>query len=179
MMSGLLLGMVLSVCIWFHYMITFPSWLVSTDFCWYQYFLSNFYPYFLAYVELLSAIHTAPYYYYYYYYYYYHHHHHHHHQYISFLRSFALVLNGVFLCYQCQWVSFPSSKFPSSPDRPSSHMDRLTKRLLCFVCGPTYDRNSFWKDVKKVHRVAAVQEYSVSWTWNTRSHCRHCVTFLV
>jgi len=32
-MSGLLLGMVLSVCTcWFHIMVTLPPWLVSTDF---------------------------------------------------------------------------------------------------------------------------------------------------
>jgi len=44
MMSGLLLGTVLSVCTcWFHNMVTLPSWLVSTDFgtCSYQCFLSN------------------------------------------------------------------------------------------------------------------------------------------
>jgi hypothetical protein len=43
-MSGLLLGMVLSVCTcWFHNMVTIPPWLVSTDFgtCSYQRFLSN------------------------------------------------------------------------------------------------------------------------------------------
>ena len=43
-MSGLLLGIVLSVCTcWFHYMVTLPSWLVSTDFgtCSYQCFLSK------------------------------------------------------------------------------------------------------------------------------------------
>ena len=46
-MSGLLLGIVLSVCIcWFHNMVTLPPWLVSTDFgtCSYQCFLSNFTP---------------------------------------------------------------------------------------------------------------------------------------
>ena len=43
-MSGLLLGMVLSVCTcWFHNMVTLPPRLVSTDFgtCSYQCFLSN------------------------------------------------------------------------------------------------------------------------------------------
>ena len=43
-MSGLLLGIVLSVCIcWFHNMGTLHPWLVSTDFgaCPYQCFLSN------------------------------------------------------------------------------------------------------------------------------------------
>jgi hypothetical protein len=47
MMSGLFLGMVLSVCIcWFHNMVTLPTWLVSTDFgtCSYQSSLSNFTP---------------------------------------------------------------------------------------------------------------------------------------
>jgi hypothetical protein len=47
MMSGLLLGMVLSVCTYsFHIMVSFPSWLVSTDFrtCSYQSWLSNFIP---------------------------------------------------------------------------------------------------------------------------------------
>ena len=46
-MSGLLLGIVLSVCIfWFHNMVTLTPWLVSTDFgtCSYQCFLSNFPP---------------------------------------------------------------------------------------------------------------------------------------
>jgi hypothetical protein len=40
-MSGLLLGIVLSVCTcWFHSMVTLPPWLVSTDFstCSYQCF---------------------------------------------------------------------------------------------------------------------------------------------
>jgi len=43
-MSGLLLGIVLSVCTcWFHNMVTLPPWLVSTDSgtCSYQCFLSN------------------------------------------------------------------------------------------------------------------------------------------
>jgi hypothetical protein len=43
-MSGLLLGIVLSVCIcWFHSMVTLPPQLVSTDFgtCSYQCFVSN------------------------------------------------------------------------------------------------------------------------------------------
>ena len=43
-MSDLLLGIVLSVCIcWFHNMVILPPWLVSTDFCTcsYQCFLSN------------------------------------------------------------------------------------------------------------------------------------------
>ena len=43
-MSGLLLGIVLSVCTcWFHNKVTLPPWLVSTDFgtCSYQCFLSN------------------------------------------------------------------------------------------------------------------------------------------
>jgi hypothetical protein len=48
-MSGLLLGMVLSVCTcWLHNLVTLPPWLVST-------------------------------YHYFYHYYYHHHHHHHHH----------------------------------------------------------------------------------------------------
>ena len=41
-MSGLLLGIVLSVCTyWFHNMVTLPPWLVSTDFgtCSYQCFI--------------------------------------------------------------------------------------------------------------------------------------------
>jgi len=44
-MSGLLLGIVMSVCsCWFHNMVTLPSWLVSTDFgTWsYKCSLSNF-----------------------------------------------------------------------------------------------------------------------------------------
>ena len=43
-MSGLLLGIFLSVCTcWFHNMVTFPPWLVCTDFgtCSYQCLLSN------------------------------------------------------------------------------------------------------------------------------------------
>jgi hypothetical protein len=47
MMSGLLLGMILSVCTcWFHNTVTLPSWLVSTNFgtCSYQCSLSNFTP---------------------------------------------------------------------------------------------------------------------------------------
>jgi hypothetical protein len=43
-MSGLLLGIVLSVCTcWFHSRLTFPPWVVSTDFgtCSYQCFLSS------------------------------------------------------------------------------------------------------------------------------------------
>jgi hypothetical protein len=46
-MSGLLLGMVLSVCTcWFHNMVILPPWLVSAYFgtCSYQSFLSNFTP---------------------------------------------------------------------------------------------------------------------------------------
>ena len=46
-MSGLLLGIVLSVCTcWFHNMVTLPPWLVSTNFgtCSYQCFLSSFIP---------------------------------------------------------------------------------------------------------------------------------------
>ena len=45
-MSGLLLGMVLSVCIWFHHVIILLSWLVSTNFgtCLYQCSLSEFTP---------------------------------------------------------------------------------------------------------------------------------------
>ena len=46
-MSGLLLGIVLSVCTcWFHNMVTLPPWLVSTDLgtCSYHCFLSNFTP---------------------------------------------------------------------------------------------------------------------------------------
>jgi hypothetical protein len=47
MISGLLFGMVLSVCTcWFHNTVTLPTWLVSTDFgtCSYQRSLSNFTP---------------------------------------------------------------------------------------------------------------------------------------
>jgi hypothetical protein len=47
MMSGLLLGMVLSGCTsWFHNMVTLPIWLLSTDFgvCSYQNSVSNFTP---------------------------------------------------------------------------------------------------------------------------------------
>jgi hypothetical protein len=47
MTSGLLLGMVLSVCTcWFHNRVTLPTWPVSTDFgtCSYQSSLSNFTP---------------------------------------------------------------------------------------------------------------------------------------
>jgi hypothetical protein len=44
MISGLLLSMVLSVCTcWFHNVVAFPSWLVSTD-CTCQCLLSNFTP---------------------------------------------------------------------------------------------------------------------------------------
>ena len=46
-MSDLLLGIVLSVCIcWFHNMVTLPPWLVSPDFdtCSYQCFWSNYTP---------------------------------------------------------------------------------------------------------------------------------------
>ena len=49
MMSGLLLGIVLSVCIcWFHNMVTLPPWLVSTDFgtcsylCCYYFYYSHY-----------------------------------------------------------------------------------------------------------------------------------------
>ena len=48
-MSGLLLGMVWSVCTcWFHNMVTLPLWPVCTDCgaCWYQCSLSNFTPIF-------------------------------------------------------------------------------------------------------------------------------------
>jgi len=58
MMSGLLLGIVLSVCTcWFHSMITLPPWLVCTDFgtCSYQCLLSNCIC-FLAYVSV--AVHS-------------------------------------------------------------------------------------------------------------------------
>jgi hypothetical protein len=55
-MSGLLLGMVLSVCTcWFHNIFTLPPWLVSTDIgtCSYQcFFFFFFYPCFLTYVEV-------------------------------------------------------------------------------------------------------------------------------
>jgi hypothetical protein len=47
MTSGVLLGIVLSVCdCWFHDMVTLPSLLVPTDFgtCSYQCFLANFTP---------------------------------------------------------------------------------------------------------------------------------------
>ena len=74
-MSGLLLGIVLSVCTcWFHK----PCLLVSTDFgtCSYQWFLSN---------------------YYYYYYYYYYHHHHHHHKLVLFICTEYLDLQGKLL----------------------------------------------------------------------------------
>jgi hypothetical protein len=53
--SGLLLGIVLSVCTyWFHSMVTLPPWFVSIDFgtCSYQCFFVHLYPYFLAYVEV-------------------------------------------------------------------------------------------------------------------------------
>ena len=66
MVSGLLLGMVLSVLIgWFHNMVTLPSWFVSPDFGTYSYqcSLSTFTPISLRMVKCL--------YYYYYYYYYY------------------------------------------------------------------------------------------------------------
>ena len=58
-MSGLLLGMVLSVCTCrFHNMVTLPPWLVSTDFgaCSYQCFFVQLYPCFLAYVKLLLLL---------------------------------------------------------------------------------------------------------------------------
>ena len=51
-MSGLLLGIVLSVCTcWFHNMITLPPWLVSTDFgtCSYQCFCPIYYYYYYYY----------------------------------------------------------------------------------------------------------------------------------
>jgi len=59
-MSGLLLGIVLSVCTcWFYSMVTLPPWLVSTDFgtCSYQYFLSNCTPVSL-YMLKCSCTHT-------------------------------------------------------------------------------------------------------------------------
>jgi hypothetical protein len=52
MMSGLLLGVVLSVCTcWFDNMVTLPSWLVSTDFgtCSYESSLSNLIYYYYYY----------------------------------------------------------------------------------------------------------------------------------
>jgi hypothetical protein len=55
MMSGLLLGMVLSVCTcWFHNMVTLPS------LCWFWYLLIpvyfvQFYPYCLTYLEVYWA----------------------------------------------------------------------------------------------------------------------------
>jgi hypothetical protein len=57
-MSGLLLGMVLSVCIcWFHSMVTLSPRLVSTDFgtCSYQCFASNCTP---VYLHKCSCAHT-------------------------------------------------------------------------------------------------------------------------
>ena len=90
-MSGLLLGMVLSVCnCWFHNMVTLPPLLVSTDFgtCSYQCFLSSCTPVSLhmlkcswahtlsclfAYCSFASVGHadmwSIVYYYYHYYYY--------------------------------------------------------------------------------------------------------------
>jgi hypothetical protein len=42
-MSGLLLGMVLSVCIcWFHSIVTLPPRLVSTDYYYYYYYAFDF-----------------------------------------------------------------------------------------------------------------------------------------
>ena len=79
-MSGLLLGIVLSVCTcWFHNMLTLSPWLVCTDFstCSYHCFIFvQLYPCFLAYVEVQMCTHSIMsfyvLYYYYYYYYYYH-----------------------------------------------------------------------------------------------------------
>ena len=56
-MSGLFLGMVLSLCtFWFHNMVTFPSCLVSANFgaCLYQFSLPNCTHYFLACVKLVK-----------------------------------------------------------------------------------------------------------------------------
>jgi hypothetical protein len=39
----LLLGMVLSVCTWFHSMVTLPPWLVSTDYHYYYYYYYYYY----------------------------------------------------------------------------------------------------------------------------------------
>jgi hypothetical protein len=54
-MSGLLLGIVLSVCTcWFHSMVTFPPWVVYTDFGTVRtsVFFVQLYSCFLAYVEM-------------------------------------------------------------------------------------------------------------------------------
>ena len=62
--SGLLLGMVLSVCTcWFHNMVTLPPWLVSTDFgtCSYQCFLSSCTPFTLHMLKC-SWAHTLSFY---------------------------------------------------------------------------------------------------------------------
>jgi hypothetical protein len=66
LMSGWLLGMVLSVChCWFHSIITFPPQLVSFNFgtCWYQCLLFNFTPITLQILKcsllLLLLLYTA------------------------------------------------------------------------------------------------------------------------
>jgi hypothetical protein len=66
-MSGLLLGMVLSVCTcWFHSMVTLPPWLVSTHFgtCSYQCFLFNctlvYYYYYCYYWSWCNRIIIGP-----------------------------------------------------------------------------------------------------------------------
>jgi hypothetical protein len=64
MMSGLLLGMVLSVCTcWFHNTVTLPTWLVSTDFGTCSYvvpeFTVPFYPQFLTYIKVQSSTHST------------------------------------------------------------------------------------------------------------------------
>ena len=64
-MSGLLFGIVLSVCTcWFQNMVTLPPWLVSTDFgtCSYQCFLSNCTP---VSSSSFSSPSSSSYYYYY------------------------------------------------------------------------------------------------------------------
>ena len=59
-MSGLLLGKVLSVCnCWSHSIVTLPPWFVTTYFgtCSYRCFLVQLQPYFLAYVEVYLHTH--------------------------------------------------------------------------------------------------------------------------
>jgi hypothetical protein len=59
MMSDLLLGIVLSVrTCWFHYMVTLPSWVLSTDSGTWSFFVW-FYSYFLAYVTMQFSTHSV------------------------------------------------------------------------------------------------------------------------
>ena len=58
-MSGLLLGLVLSVCIcWFHSIVTLPPWFVTTEFgtCSYQCFFVQLHPYFLDMLKCICAL---------------------------------------------------------------------------------------------------------------------------